>query len=308
MSTTIIQPGEIETPAGNPPWLRLPERATVFAARAERFNTLAQNHPLKEYLLFMAKVARAQQEALNNYGKAALPDGEQIQRNRRRGIPPLAAQILRCDASWHEALWMIIGMVRNAAEPATVRSLDRLLAGGGPACEAMADSLLAGDYAGMDLAAAPLVGAALQVYWAHMATTLGNKSFEASAIPTVCPVCASPPLASIVRSGGVENGQRYLHCSLCASEWHMVRIKCSNCQATGDIAYHGIEGDSGVVKAETCDNCQTYLKIMSVDRDPKVDPTADDLASLSLDILMDQAGYQRCSFSFFLIPPEEVAA
>ncbi|MDO8948005.1 MAG: formate dehydrogenase accessory protein FdhE [Desulfocapsaceae bacterium] len=33
------------------------------------------------------------------------------------------------------------------------------------------------------------------------------------------------------------------------------------------------KGDSGAIKAETCDECQTYLKIMSMDRDPNIDPT-----------------------------------
>jgi FdhE protein len=308
MATTIIQPGEIEPLARKAPWLRLPERGTIFARREERCNALAKDHPLEKYLLFMARVARAQQDALNGYGKVALPDTDQLRLSRQHGMPPLAVHNWRRDASWHEALRMIIGMVRDAAEPATARSLDHLLAEGGPAFESMADGLLAGDYAGMDLAAAPLVGAALQVYWVHMATSLGRDAFERSEVPTLCPVCASPPLTSIVHNGGVENGQRYLHCSLCASEWHMVRVKCSNCQSTKDIAYHGIEGNPGPIKAETCDECQCYLKIMSTDRDPNIEPTVDDLATLPLDILMDQAGFIRSSFSFFLIPAEEVPA
>ena len=308
MATTIIQPGEIEPPVRKAPWLRLPERETLFARREERCKALAKDHPLEKYLLFMARVARAQQDALNGYGKAALPDADRLRLNRRHGMPPLAVQNWRRDASWQEALRMIIGMVRDAAEPAAADSLARLLAGGGSAFESMADGLLAGDYAGMDLAAAPLVGAALQVYWVHMATSLDREAFAGSAALTLCPVCASPPLASIVHNGGIENGQRYLHCSLCASEWHMVRVKCSNCQSTKDIAYHGIEGDSGAVKAETCDECQIYLKIMSMDRDPNIVPTVDDLATLPLDILMDQAGFIRSSFSFFLIPAEEVPA
>ncbi|MDD3814323.1 MAG: formate dehydrogenase accessory protein FdhE [Desulfocapsaceae bacterium] len=308
MATTIIQPGEIEPLAGKAPWLRLPERKTIFARREKRCQALAKDHPLKNYLLFMAGVARAQQESLNGYDKTALPDANRLHICRQQGIPPLAVQNWRRDPSWHEVLRIMIEKVRDTAEPATADSLDRLLAGGGPAFEAMADGLLTGNYAGMDLAAAPLVGAALQVYWVHMATSLGRESFAGSAAPTFCPVCSSPPLASIVHSGGIENGQRYLHCSLCAAEWHMVRVKCSNCQSTKEIAYHGIEGDSGAIKAETCDECQTYLKIMSMERDPDIDPTVDDLATLPLDLLMDQAGFFRCSFSFFLIPAEEVAA
>ncbi|MDA3970309.1 MAG: formate dehydrogenase accessory protein FdhE [Desulfobulbaceae bacterium] len=306
--TTIMKPGEIEPPVPKAPWLRLPERETLFARRGERCKTLAKGHVLEEYLLFMAKVAEAQQEALNSYGQTALPDAALLHLCRQHGMPPLARQNWQRDASWHGALREIIGMVRDAAKPATKSSLDRLLAEGGPAFEAMADRLLAGDYAGIDLAAAPLVGAALQVYWMHLVTTLGRDAFERSAAPNLCPVCASPPLTSIVHHDGIEKGQRYLHCSLCASEWHMVRIKCTTCQSTKDIAYHGIAGDAGAIKAETCDECQSYLKIMSMEHDPNLEPTVDDLASLPLDILMDKAGFMRSSASFFLIPAEEVVA
>jgi formate dehydrogenase accessory protein FdhE len=47
-------------------------------------------------------------------------------------------------------------------------------------------------------------------------------------------------------------GHRYLHCGLCATEWHMVRVKCTHCESTKGVAYQGIEGDAGVVLAETC--------------------------------------------------------
>ncbi len=302
MATAIIKPGEIEKPAERAPWLRLPEPENLFARRAERFGMLARGHALGEYLLFMREVARAQQEVLDGYEKVVLPDADRLRHCRQHGIPPLAGRDWRREPSWHGALRSIIGAVRGAATPVTVRALDRLLAAGAPAMETLADRLLAGDYAGIDLAAAPLAGAALQVYWAQMATALGREACGGTTAPNLCPVCASPPVASIVRSGGLENGQRYLHCSLCASEWHVVRIKCSNCASTRDIAYQGIEGDPGVVRAETCEECRTYLKIMSMERDPAVEPTADDLATLALDILMDQTGFMRSGPNFFLLP------
>jgi formate dehydrogenase accessory protein FdhE len=48
------------------------------------------------------------------------------------------------------------------------------------------------------------------------------------------------PVASIVHQGN-EAGLRYLHCSLCESEWHLVRAKCSNCEATRDIGYWSLQ-------------------------------------------------------------------
>ncbi len=41
--------------------------------------------------------------------------------------------------------------------------------------------------------------------------------------------------------------------------------------------------------AETCDECNHYLKICYMDRDANVDPCADDLATLALDLLVTEA-------------------
>jgi FdhE protein len=81
----------------------------------------------------------------------------------------------------------------------------------------------------------------------------------------------------------------------------MVRVKCSNCESTKGIAYYTIEGDKGAVKAEACEACGSYLKILYLDKDPLLDPTADDLATLALDILMDEAGVQRSGPNLFLL-------
>ena len=57
----VIQPGTIEAPPGEIPFLLLPER-NVFQARAARLNALAEGHALADYLLFLAALARAQHE------------------------------------------------------------------------------------------------------------------------------------------------------------------------------------------------------------------------------------------------------
>ena len=54
-----------------------------------------------------------------------------------------------------------------------------------------------------------------------------------------------------------------------------------------------IEGGNGAVRAETCGSCKSYLKIAYQDKDPRVDPVADDLATLALDLLVDEAGFGR---------------
>ena len=306
-TTTIIQPGEIERPAGEIPFLYIPERNGIFHDRAVRLRTLAQGHTMRDFLLFTANLCDAQQAALNVFPEVPLPVQAQLQLSFEHGMPPLSVQSWQRAPAWQQALGQIAALVQAEAGPAAKEALARLQQMDGAALEELADAILSGDYSGIDLAAAPFVAAALQVYWTHMASTLGTRAFGRSDITNLCPVCASPPVSSIVRIGGAEQGLRYLSCSLCATQWHMVRVKCSNCESTKGIAYYSIEGASGAVKAESCDECGTYLKISYMDKDPYVDPVADDLATLALDLLMDDSGKSKSGPNLFLMTTADSA-
>ena len=93
----------------------------------------------------------------------------------------------------------------------------------------------------LNAAVTPVIGAALQVHWTHLARQLDPAQVARPEHPNLCPVCGSHPVSSVVRIGGAESGLRYLHCTLCNSEWHVVRAKCSNCDNTRDIGYYHLE-------------------------------------------------------------------
>ncbi|MHB1331231.1 MAG: formate dehydrogenase accessory protein FdhE [Sulfuriferula sp.] len=302
MATTIIEPGFIQPPSIEPPFLRRPNGNVLFGERSRRLMTLAQGHAMADFLRFMAVLAEAQQYAMESQSIPILPEAGQIELCKAHGIPPLNTLTMQRDASWREGLNIILEQVAGRANTATQAAIARIQALSDADMESLADQILSGDYTGLDLAAAPLIGAALQVYWVRLATALDLHGFTRPDVPTLCPVCGSLPTASVVRIGGVEQGLRYLHCSLCESEWNMVRIKCSHCESTKGIAYYNIEGDDGAVKAETCDECNSYLKILYMEKNMAVDPIADDLASLALDILMDEAGYLRSGPNLLLFP------
>jgi FdhE protein len=139
------------------------------------------------------------------------------------------------------------------------------------------------------------------VEWARRAAALAGSPGEAVA-PGLCPVCNSPAVASALRIDSGAPGSRYLHCALCATSWHVPRGQCTQCEARGKLAYFHIEGGSEVVKAEACDECKSYLKVVNQEKDPLADPVADDLATLALDVLMDESGYQRAGPNYFFVP------
>lgn len=296
----ILSRGEIEDLDHNAiVRVRLPERDAVFAARAARLRQLAEGSPVGDYLLLMAHLADAQQAVLQGF-EAPGASKDLIDRAQAHGMPPLQAMGWKRDPGWTALLRQIAMRVEMTAgvPPEAVevcRALRRALQEQPETIEIMADAILAERDDEVDGAAAPFIMAALQVYWTDLASRFDEKQLPVASPFGVCPVCGSLPVASVVRVGGQLEGYRYLCCSLCATEWHMVRVKCTHCEDTKTVAYHTVEGGSDAIRAESCDNCHTYRKIFYQEKDLNVEPVADDLASVVLDVLMGEAGYVRAS-------------
>lgn len=98
-------------------------------------------------------------------------------------------------------------------------------------------------------------------------------------------------------------GARYASCSCCATMWNEVRVKCLACGSTKGIGYQAVEtGDEeATVKAEVCDTCNSWMKILYQNKNPSLDVVADDVASLGLDLLMKDTEYKRAGFDPFLM-------
>ncbi|GAB1836942.1 formate dehydrogenase accessory protein FdhE [Achromobacter xylosoxidans] len=296
----ILPRGEIEALDHNTiPRIQLPARDSVFATRAARLRQLAVDSPVADYLLLMARLVDAQQNALR--GCNAPPASEdRIALAQAHGMPPLQAVGWPRDPLWRDILRQLVDEVAGGqdvpAEALEVCSaLRRALDEDTESLEDLAEAVLSEQHRGVDGAAAPFVMAALQVYWTDLASRFDEKQLPVASPFGVCPVCASLPVASVVRVGGQFEGYRYLCCSLCATQWHMVRVKCSHCEDVESVAYQAIDGRAPAIKAETCDRCHTYRKIFYQDKDLHVEPVADDLASLMLDVLVGEAGYSRAS-------------
>jgi len=296
----ILPRGEIEALDHNViPRVSLPDRASVFATRAARLRQLAADSPVADYLLLMAQLVDAQQRALKNCAAPGASE-DRLALAQAHGMPPLQAVGWPRDPMWRGILAQLVDDVARGqnvpAEAVEVcRALRRAVDEDPESLEDLAEALLAEQDQGVDGAAAPFVMAALQVYWTDLASRFDDKQLPVVSPFGVCPVCASLPVASVVRVGGQYEGYRYLCCSLCATQWHMVRVKCSHCEDVESVAYQAIDGRSPAIKAETCDHCHTYRKIFYQDKDLYVEPVADDLASLMLDVLVGEAGYSRAS-------------
>ena len=302
IETRVVKPGQMEPPVGNIRFLFLPGR-DLFSRRAERLRFLSHGHPLGDYLAFLAMLADAQQEALKRFPAITLPGPDEQARYREQGMPLLDARSWNREPAWRQGLSLILQQMSKAALPSAARdAVAGLMQASETALEEKADRILAGDFADVSPQELPFIAAALQVYWVQMASSLKEDTFGRLEQGGLCPVCGSHPTIGIVRSRGAEQGLRYLSCSLCASQWHMVRIKCSTCESTGGIDYHIVEGSNSSVKAESCSDCNFYLKLLYLGKEPQMEATADDLATLSLDMLMDKEDKARGGPNLFFHP------
>jgi FdhE protein len=272
----------------------LPKPATRFARTAARLERLAAGHPMEGWLGFMAEVADAQHFAAEALPPFPGPDEVQARIAIEARIPPVAADGWRRDSIWRDGLRLMLERINPAfLPPEAATAMEALRQRDPDATEALADSFLRGSLDPADAAAAFWIAAALQVHFTQLAARLSAESLRLLEHRGLCPCCGSTPSSAVVRGSGQTPGARYLYCSLCSTAWNHTRTVCITCGGSRTLTLRGIDGDPDVVKAETCDECRTYAKLMYEAKDTQVDPYADDLASLGLDIMVSEAGWSR---------------
>lgn len=302
MPAQIIKDGSLAGQVAGIPVFK-PVTASVFAERAARLRVLAPGHSIEHYLVFASELCSLQAEAQSSLPTLEVPDHQALAHCRDHGLPPLSVDHHRRDYAWCEGLGYLTDRIDcDVLPPQVARAIKRLDDAPHGELESAASNLLGGVYSEIDPSEAPFIAAALQLYWVKMALQLAEQTAAPPVSNGLCPVCGSHPVASVVRVGGAQQGLRYLVCSLCASEWHLVRAKCSSCGSTEGISYLGLDGADEAVKAECCDECKSYLKVFYLEKDTGLVPAADDLATLALDILVEQEGYDRIGPNLLLMP------
>jgi FdhE protein len=284
-----------------PPFVRLPDPPTMFARRAERLRTLADKHELRAYLVFVADLSDVQHRLQATLSPPQLPPAADLARARQFQMPPLDRSRFTGDAAFDASCEQFLAMVEQIAMPESARDALLRVKSADPATRA-------------DMVAAPVddrnpsttpaehvfVGAAAQIHFARLAAQLDAKTLTPVA-DGACPACGMPPASSMVVGWSGAQNTRFCACSLCGTLWNYPRIKCTLCGSTEGIAYQEITGGSTAVKAETCGSCGRYVKILQQHANRSLDPLADDIATLALDLLLRQSEYRRGSVNPFLL-------
>ncbi len=270
----------------------LPVPSTLFERRAARLDALADGHLMQPWLAFVADLSRAQAASLPAFRDLPRADSEVIKQAVGAGLPPLAVTGHRRAPVWRDGLReLLTAFSPRHAPPEAAAVAAALRERPADALEAMADAVLNGG--SEDAGASLYIVAALQTYFAAMAASLPISDLRLLPERGLCPCCGSTPVAGVITASGDSPGVRYLHCSLCATNWTHTRAVCTACGGSRSLSLKSVEGDAGVAKAETCGECRTYAKLFYAAKDPEVEPVADDLATLGLDLLVAEDGWSR---------------
>ncbi|MFC7053628.1 formate dehydrogenase accessory protein FdhE [Hansschlegelia quercus] len=291
-----------------------PKPETMFAVRAMRFRSLAEGHPLGDYLSFLGRLCDAQHAIQQGLALPESPDEAALERSAEFGMPPVDRARIELGALLDETFLRLLADMETVAAPAqTMAARARLAADPALRRTVLAEALE--NSASVDaLAEHVFAAAALQVHFARLAAAVGASRL----VPVgagACPCCGGAPVSSLLVSWSATHGSRYVACGLCGTLWNQVRVRCVICESTKGIAYYALseEGeaveakpakrreDEATAKAETCDACKSYLKIFYQTLDPQADPVADDVATLGLDLKVREGGWGRAAFNPFLL-------
>ncbi|HIF9183537.1 TPA: formate dehydrogenase accessory protein FdhE [Photobacterium damselae] len=265
---------------------------TIFTARAQRLRQLAQDSFMGDYLLLVGQIAQQQANLAEQFES-------QIQTLAAQQTPLWP---LTFDNTWMPLLTKMLNTMLDALIPVVsedmlavlneVKTLDNTT------LEQYFSQLQQNQFDSVPSEQAILLFAVLNTFVSlYVAALRLEWQPELDKKQHNCPLCGAAPVASLVKDRGV----RYLHCSQCEAQWHRLRAECTQCDDGEDIQLKSATLEDAV-RAETCRHCNSYLKILFIEKDFKVEPIADDLATLVLDQKLAEDGLLRSGFNPYLLP------
>src|SRR5271169_3766092 len=123
--SSVGAPGHDPIPIGDiaePPFVTLPDPSSLFAARAERFQTLARGHQLAPYLNFLAGLSAIQHQLQEGLAEPDMPAEDARKRAREFGMPPLDRGKFTADAAFDATLERMFSLAKSMDMPEQARA------------------------------------------------------------------------------------------------------------------------------------------------------------------------------------------
>jgi FdhE protein len=284
-----------------PPFVRLPDPERLFIDRAARFRQLAAGHNLGPYLAFLADLCELQAAIQADLAEPEMPAPELLEQAEQYEMPPLNRGGFVPDESFNSLFDRLTSAAEDLDMPQPAReALARLQNADEAMRLGIIGNVLTDTVPADAVAEHSVVAAVLQVHFARLASQLDPATLKPVG-DGVCPTCGGTPSSSLIVGWNGAHGARFCSCSLCGTLWNYIRAKCTLCGSTQEVTFQAIDGAAGDVKAETCNACRGYVKVFYQLDNPNLDPIADDVASLGLDLLLGELDFRRGAVNPFLI-------
>lgn len=301
MNTTLKPDPTVIGGVPQAPLAFLPDAQAMFGARAARLRFLADHGSnLAPYLRFLADLTDLQARLAADLPAPAPVPAARVELARASRMPPIDRAALALDESLHATLDRVLAEAADLQMPEPARlALAAVTAASVADRHWLLENVLSDQIP--DDSAAPhlFVAVAVQLHLARLAASLDAGQLVKIRTGT-CPACGGrPATSSVMGAAGIES-TRYACCGSCATRWNEVRVTCLCCGSNAAISYRSAETGEATVKAEVCGDCNSWVKILYQVKNASLDPVADDVASLGLDMLMKDTPFQRGGFNPFI--------
>jgi FdhE protein len=278
-------------------------QADIFSQRAQRLHELAAENSSdwQPYLQFLAAICTAQQTLLERYAEA-----EWVLSVANTAETLLTPALLSANHSLTDRLFADLHtLLQQQLSPTAAQVWKELLQLSSEERSQLCQQALNQQLGVAQQDYQIWVNAVVQIIYTHAALNLAATAVKPLPELGFCPCCGTDAVGAVIIGHGELEGLRYLCCGVCNSRWHSVRARCSFCDNSRDLGVHRIEqAKEGVLsgaEAECCPSCHAYRKRYRLAKQQYADPIADDLASLALDILLNEEGWQRGGANPFLL-------
>ncbi len=237
------------------------------------------------------------------------PDLDGWEPRRQAGFPLLTRDALQIDAA--AASSFITALIDTFIEhgqqgEAELKTLSAAISAGDIASDKLLLACLEKDRAPLEAAANGLeIPAALVEYVCSTALAFGLQQWRDTAPQPLfdgwqegyCPLCGAVPAMGELAG---EEGKKQLHCSICACDWSVTRLKCSYCgnEESDSLEYFTAEGEIGY-RVDLCRKCSGYLKVVdSRELGAGLPMDVEDLNTMHLDLLAQKEGFAKGKRTF----------
>jgi len=270
----------------------------VYHRRAQRLLSLAKDSPLADYFELCRRVVAIQARL------AAEADFGQLLAWGKDEAIPLSHLGSEADSYWQGLLQQLLSDLLPQVDEDMARVLRLLMQQSPEQLTSWGSALRQGHMSAVPARFSLFIWAAMGVYWSHWAPMVIKRIDQRKVVQqNLCPICGCHPVASVIVDQP-RAGLRYLHCSLCESEWHYIRAHCTSCGQDKGTTLWSFDDAKAQVRIESCDECHGYTKMLFVEKSPLMDVAADDLATLMLDSELNAKGFGATTVNPLLLAHE----